>query len=157
MTRQVLALQDDPGKPSVGDVNGVGLAALAPEYEAQPRPLDAHVLRAKRGESERAIQARVLRIAYSDERPLQKPDHGGEHTLTRQARPREIALYPAANARERATEFDEAVVLRLVSDGSPPRVIAVLLPASSVAPDRLDVAGRRRTDPHVRPGRRNGQ
>ena len=62
-----------------------------------------------------------------------------------------------ADSRQRLAEGDHAAVLGLVANRSPAGMVAVLLSPFLVSAGRLDMPQRRRTDPHVSPGRRDRQ
>src|SRR5206468_8658937 len=67
----------------------------------------------------------------------------------------QVLLDPSSNRRQDLAEGEQALVLRLVADLLPLRVVAVLLAPARVAAGRLDVAARMRADPDVGPGRRD--
>ena len=152
---QVLAGLHDPRDAPVADLHAMQLAALAAELELEARAGDADVAVAHRREAERPVRARVLLVADPHERRLEQPHERREDLLARHAGEREVASHPPAQRRERAREVDQLVVLRLVADLAPARVVAVLLAPPRVTSDGLDVAAGRRADAHVRPRRRD--
>src|SRR5205807_9351804 len=62
-----------------------------------------------------------------------------------------------ADERQHLTERVHAMVLRRVADLAPAIMVPVLLATTGVAAGRLKVPVRKRTDPDVAPGRRDGQ
>ena len=62
-----------------------------------------------------------------------------------------------ADGRERAAKGEHPLVLGLVADGTPARMIPILLASFHIAPGRLDVAARIGGDPDVGPGGRDHQ
>jgi hypothetical protein len=62
-----------------------------------------------------------------------------------------------ADARKRFAECDYVFVLGALADFAKARVISVLLAPFGVPTGRLNVSVRKRTDPHIRPGRWNGE
>src|SRR5690606_26148139 len=106
---------------------------------------------------EASVVTRILLVADADERDLQQLDDGRQDLLARKARSRHVSLHLGADAGEGTGEGLHAVELRLVAHRPPARMVAILLAAALVAPGRLQMAVRIRTDPHVAVGRRNGQ
>jgi hypothetical protein len=113
--------------------------------------------RAQCGQAERVVAARVFLIPDAHQRDLQQVDDGGQHLFARQAGPLEGGVDLAPDRRQRLAEFEHAFVFDLVAQRAPARVIAVLLAVFRVAPGGLQVAVVARADPHLGPGRRNGE
>ena len=111
-------------------VDRVLLAALAAEAEAQRRAVDLDVAVAQGGQAERVVGPRVLLVADADQRRLEQAHDRRQHLLARQA-----AAAPrsrSTRARMRGSAAPKAsmrVVLGLVADVAPARVVAVLLAA----------------------------
>src|SRR5262249_6693608 len=103
------------------------------------------------------ILLRIFLVADADECRFEEAHDGRQDLLARQAGQGQVLLDPPAEARQGPGEGDHAVVLRLVADLAPARVVAVLLAAAVVAPGRLEVAVGDGADPHVGPGRRDDQ
>ena len=59
------------------------------------------------------------------------------------------------DAGQRRTEFQHAIILRLVPHFAPARVIAVLLAAARISTARLKVSMGKLADPYLGPGGRN--
>src|SRR5687767_1054706 len=94
----------------------------------------------------------VFLVADADESRLEQADHRGQNLLERQARQREVTRHAPPDPRQRASEPEHALVLRLVAHLSPALVVAILPAAPGVAPDDLEVAVWVGTDPDVGPG-----
>ena len=154
---QVLAAPDDGRQPPIPDTDLVLATGLAAEPEADPRPRHRGVPALQGRQAERAVEPRVLVVADPDEGRLQQPDDGRQHLLARHARYRQVGVAAFADTRQDAGEVDEALELRVVAAGPPALVVAILLATLGVAPGRLEVAGRVRADPDVRPGGRDSQ
>ena len=155
LSGQLLTVLNDPSDATVGDRNRVRHAALAAELEAKLGARHRDVSSAKRREPEGAVVARVLVAADADERLLQQPHDRGEHFFTRKRRLRDVLLDASPDARQHFAELDHSAELRVVANLAIPRVIAVLLATPCVPGGDLQVSAGRRTDPHVRPSRRD--
>jgi len=153
----VPTLADDAGQAGVLHLDGVRHPALPLEAEAELGSHHPHVLVAQRGEPVRLVLLHVGGVADADEGGLQQTHHRGQHLLPRQPGEREIASRALAQRHERDPEAEKALVLGLVSEGHPVRVVAVLLAPLGVAPGRLQMPLGVGTDPDVRPGGRDGQ
>src|SRR5215813_4458090 len=68
-----------------------------------------------------------------------------------------MIVHSVADLRQAFRKAQHAMKLRALPHLAKTRVIAILLTALSVAPGRLDVTVRLRTNPHLRPGRRYDQ
>ena len=152
---QLLAAPDERREAPVDQLALLGPAALAPKPEPNGRARHLRVPVAQRRDPERAIEARVLRVADAQARHLEERDDGREDLLARQAGPAKVLPDAAPDPRKQLGEADEARELAAVASGAETGVVAVLAPASCVPPDRLDVPIRARADPDVRPGRRD--
>ncbi len=156
VARQLLTAPHDGGHAPVVDVDGVELAALPAELEAQALAANTDVAAPERRQPVGAVVARVLRVPDPDERGLQEVNDGREHLLALVAGAPHVQTDPAPNAGQRAAELGEPGILCLITDFTPARMVPVLLSPASIAAHGLDVTGGRGTDPHVRPRRRNG-
>ena len=112
---------------------------------------------AHRGQPEGVVVARVLVVADADIGGVEQVHDRRDHPLAAEASARHVLVDPLADLRQRHAEGDHPVVLGLVAHRPPLRVVAVLLAAARVAASSLQVAVRRRADPHVRPRRRDRQ
>src|SRR5258708_34312196 len=130
-------------------------AVLAAEVEFDAAAPDPGMAIAQGGQPEALVLTSIFGIPDTRERDLEQADEGGEDALTRQASKREIRLDAGADARQDAGEEQHAPVLRLVAHAAPARMIAVLLAAPRIAPDRLNMAVGIRADPNIGPGRRH--
>src|SRR4029078_318562 len=122
------------GEALVGEVDVVLDAALAAKREAYAAAADVNVSVPERRQPERAVGARVLVVADANERLLEQLDDEREDLVARQARAPEILGRPPPDRRQRLREADHAVVLRVVANRAPARMIAVLLASARVAP-----------------------
>ena len=98
----------------------------------------------------------VLIIAHADQGLFQEPDHSGEHLSPRKAAQGQISIGLGESAA-RLAERHHPVVLGVVADFPPTRVIAVLLPPLRITARGLDMPPRRRADPDLGPGGRDRQ
>ena len=112
---------------------------------------------AHRGEPERAVLARIAFVPDADEGRLEQAYHRCVHLLARQPRPAQVRRDPAPDDGQCARELGEAAELILVAHAAPLRMVAVLLASARVATRGLEMAACGSADPHVRPGRRNGE
>ena len=156
-TAELVAGTNCPGQPPITDPSGVLTPALPVEAELDGRAGDLDVVGLERRQPEAAVLAAVLVVADTDERAVEQRDHERLDLAPRQARPGEIVAQRRAELRQRRAEVGEAVELRAVTDLAPPRVVPVLLAAAGVPARRLQVPSRIRADPHIGPGRRNGE
>src|SRR5262249_39393875 len=69
----------------------------------------------------------------------------------------EVVFHPLADAGERPREEQEPFVLVFVADLTPPLMVAVLLTLARVTAGGLEMSRGMRSDPHVGPGRWNGE
>src|SRR5262249_20411720 len=132
-------------------------AALAAKAEPEPRAVHPHLPLAQRGEPERFVLASVLLVADARSRRLEQPHHRREHFLARQAGAREIARNASPDGLRRGRARAPPAVFRLVAHLAPAPVVAVLLALARVAAGRLKVAVVGAANPHVAPGRRDGE
>ena len=115
------------GGTSVGDLNRVRDAAAI--IEAQPQP-----------------RAAVVSAAS-----------GVTNLLLEAAAAAEVAVDLPADGREHRGEFEEVAELCGVALAHEVGMVAVLLPSALIAAGRLDMGRFARRDPHLRPGRRDGE
>src|SRR5688572_10007176 len=130
-------------------------AALSAELESELRPGHGDVSASECREPERAIVPGVLVAAHANQRLLEQPDDRREHLLTRQRRCRDVLLHALTDARQHFAEVHQPAELRVVANRAIPRVVAILLSSARIARRDLQVAARRRADPHVRPSWRD--
>jgi hypothetical protein len=103
----------------------------------------------------RAVVAGVLVAADADQGPLEQADGRRKDELARERPAGEVPGNPPPDARQGSRETLRPGVLVVIAAGTELRVVAVLLAAAGVSTGRLEVAGRRGTDPDVGPGRWN--
>ena len=104
----------------------------------------------KRREAEALVLLGILLVADANERDFEQADDRRQHL--RGAAARAAHIRGDALPRIRAVAWPKSIivlVLRLVADGAPTRVVAVLLATALVAAGRLDVAVRIGADPDV--------
>ena len=154
---QIAARLDHAREPAVVEIDLVLHAALASEREPHAAAADLDMRVPQRRQAERLVLPRVFVVADPDERLLEQLDDRGQDLVLRQSGTPQVGVGAAAHARQRLREADQAVVLRLVADLAPPRVIAILLAAARVAAGGLKMAARVGRDPDVLPCRRNHQ
>ena len=82
---------------------------------------------------------------------------GRQHLVARQARQRHLRIDALAHRRQCLGELHQPLVLGAVAHGNEIDVIAVLLAPLGIAAGRLQMAVLAGADPHVGPGRRNGE
>ena len=157
VARQLAAAPYDACRARIVHVDRVRLARLALELEAHGRAAHLDVLRVHRGQTVRAVVARVLVVPDADQRLVEQPDDGRDHLLARQPRQRHVGEDLLAQGGHRFGEIDQTPVLRFVARLAPLLVVAVLLAPARVASGRLQVTALARTDPHVGPRGRDGQ
>ena len=80
---------------------------------------------------------RILFVAHSNERKFQQPDDRGQYFLSWQPGASEVLLDSPTNHRQSATEVNHALILSIVTDFSPTRMVAVLFSAFGISPSRL--------------------
>ena len=107
------------------------------------------------GETERFVLAGVLIVADADESSFEQLDHRRQNFFARQTGQLQILRHAPPDFRQRFGEIDNAIVFVFVANFTPTFVIEILFAAARVAPGRLNVAIRRRTNPNVGPRRRN--
>src|SRR5690606_14410488 len=132
-------------------------AALA--GEAQPQLVAGHCCVApfQRGQSVRAVGARVLARADAYQGDLEQAHQHGQDLFLRQRGARHVALDLLADARQAGRELCQLVVFAGIAQRGPVRVVAVLFAAPGVAAGGLQVPVRPRAYPDIRIGGRNGQ
>ena len=132
-------------------------AALAGEVEGNRASLHLHVAVVHGGQAVGAVFARVLLVANADEGRFKQADDGRENLFARQAGQRKVVLDALADDGKRLAELDHALVLGLVADLAPPRVVPALLASTLVASGSLQVAVGVGADPDLAPGRRDDE
>src|SRR5207248_7732627 len=157
LARELLAAFDHARHATIRDPHGDFAPALALEEKTHGRPPDVDVAAAQRGQAEGVILPRVLLVADAQIRGLQQPDDRRRHLLFRQAFAAQVACDPPADPWHGPGEAGQAVELVRVTHLPPSRVITVLLAAARVTAGGLEMASRARRDPHLLPGRRDGQ
>jgi len=156
LAREVSATPDDGCQASVPQPDLVLLAGLAAEAERDRGAVDGRVPVAQGGQPERAVEPRVLIVPDPDQGELEQPDDGCQHFLAGQIRPSEILVDLRPDRRKDPGKGDQPGELGVVSAAPIPGVVAVDLATARVPTGRLEVAVRPRADPHLRPGRRDG-
>jgi hypothetical protein len=109
----------------------------------------------KRRQAEGIVLPFVFFVADADEGGFQEPDNGGHDLVACELLVLQVTGHTAADSGQGFRESRHAIVLRFVARLSPLRMIAVLLSATSVAPDGLEMSLRYGTDPYFPPRRRN--
>src|SRR6185437_3049148 len=127
------------------------------EPEGDAGALDLDVTLAHRRQAERPVLPRVLVVADADAGLVQEADDRRYHPGLAERMAGDVAFDPPPDPRQRRGERQHSVVLGLVSQLPPARVVAVLLAPAGVAARGLEMPLRRRADPHVRPCRRDGE
>src|SRR6186713_2965810 len=108
------------------------LAALALELKLQRAALHLDMAILHGAEANRSVGVGVFLVPDADQRCFQEPHHRGENLFPSQAWSVQIAGNAAANLRQRLAEGDHALVFRVVTDGTPIRVIPILFPSPRV-------------------------
>ena len=157
LARQLLAGPDDARDAAITDLQPPRLAGLALELEPQCDSLDSDVAAEQRRQAIAAVLPRIVVVADADERRVEKVDHRRQNLVARQSGAAPIGFDLAAKRRQAFRKRQDEFVLGSVAQAAEVRMVAVLLAPGRVAPSRLQVAGRVRAYPDVRPGRRDGQ
>src|SRR5205823_6003193 len=110
------------------------LPALSAEPKEDPRANDLDVPRAKRGQPERSVLARVLAVANTHERLIQDAHGRREHSFAWDAWSRQISVDAFADPWERFREVNQSAVLRLVAHLSPSLVMSLLTTSALSSP-----------------------
>src|SRR4029434_4011559 len=132
-------------------------AGLATKPESDRAGANVGMAILQGGQSIRLVVACIFVIPDANERRFEQTDDCGEHFLARQAAAAQIACDAPADFWQGTAESDHSIVLGLVAEISPIRMIAVLLTAADIAPGGLEVAIGIGTNPDIFPGRRNRQ
>ncbi len=134
------------------------LAGFALEGEAQRRAVDLDVPVAQRGQAEALVVAGIGCVADADHGVVEQPDDRGDRPARAAARgvagPRPPRARSRGSASAKATRLEYFTSSRQADQRW---MIAILLAAALVAAGSLDVAVRLWRNPHVGPGRRDGQ
>jgi len=120
-------------------------ATLASKLKSQLIPAYTHVSVTQRGEAERAVGARVLLVANSNQRKFQQSEL--QSATTRACGNPDLRRSWATrrrNARQTPPELQHSIKLRRVAVGTPTGVIAILLASASVTSSGLQMAARLR-------------
>ena len=131
--------------------------ALATIVKLQRCPRNLHVSVSQRRQAKRAVGAGIFEIANANEGGLKEPYYGGQHLCAGQARERHVLLQASTELWEDFAKGNHPVILGRIAHGAPARMIPVLLASPGVASSGLQVSIWARTDPHVRPCRRDSQ
>src|SRR5258708_29958903 len=123
LTRKLLASLDHPRNTPVRDSQLELTPTLAPEKEAHTRTADGHVPVAQRGETERAVVARVLLVADPRIGHLEQSHDGRDHLFAGQARLPHVTRDAAPDSWQGAPEAHHPGKLLAVADRAPPRVV----------------------------------
>jgi hypothetical protein len=129
--------------------------AVSAEVEGEPGSADARVSIEQSRQAIRAVARRILVVAHANAGALHERDDRSQNLVFAQSASREIARDPRPQARQRVAECDDLGVLRVVADGAPGGVIAVLFSAPRVRACGLDVTIRRAANPNVLPSWRD--
>src|ERR1700719_593802 len=89
--------------------------------------------------------------------PGTQPNHSGQNLVARQATTAQIRLDAVPDQRQCLAETEHMLEFGFVTHLTPARMVAVLLAPAGIAPDRLEMAIRVGADPHLCPGRRDGE
>jgi hypothetical protein len=111
----------------------------------------------ERRQAKRFVGPRILRIPNANECLAEEFDDSGQHLVFAEGQLAQIGGDLTPQLGECASEGNHPVVLRLVSDLAPARMIAVLFATPCIAPRRLQVRVGIRRDPYGFPCRRNRQ
>src|SRR5262249_43889696 len=111
----------------------------------------------QRGETVAVVVPGVVIVANANKRRVQQMHNGGYDLFARQAAQRHMLPHLGPNARERIGEGDQMLVLGAFAQFAETRMIPILLSSPGVSTCGLDVTVRRRADPNVGPGWRNGE
>src|SRR5688572_26664806 len=130
---QLLTCLEDARQAPIAQVDVMFLAALALEVKVDLRALDLDVITVQRGQSVRAIFARVFIVADANQRGLEQPHDRRQDFLARQSRSAQISLDAGAQPGQRFAERQQTLELRLVAQLAPALVIAILLAPALVA------------------------
>ena len=112
---------------------------------------------ADRGEAVGVVLLGVRLAADAEEAQLEQAHRTRQYALARHAVEADVVGDLLAELGKTAGEAQDPVVLLAVPRRSPLVVVAVLAATLGVHPGGLDVPVRVRADPHVLPGRRDGQ
>jgi hypothetical protein len=135
------------------ETHRVGYPTFATKVKLQSCPRNLHVPVPERRQAKRTIRARILKIANTNERSLQEPHHGGQHSFAGEAGERDILFKTRTEMWQDFAEGNHPVVLGSIAHGAPAWMIPVLLPSSGVTSSGLHVPVWSRTDPDVSPCR----
>jgi len=97
----------------------------------------------------------ILGIADPDQCLLQKTDDCGQDFLVGQSVSFHVSGDALSKPRHRGRELDDMLILVLVAELPPLRMVAISLATPRIEPCCLDVAVRRWADPHGLVGRRD--
>ena len=130
---------------------------LPTKLKTRSPPWRAHVPALEGGEAERAVGVGVGVAA--DPEVAQVEQAGGGRRGARERHPLTLQVldHPLAGPGQAGTGHLDPVELHLVALGAPVGVVEVLAAAGVVGAERLDVAVGVGADPHVAPGRRDGE
>jgi hypothetical protein len=157
LSRNLTAPADDASEAGRRQLHTERFPRLAAETKLEATSVHAGVPVEQRGQTVRAVRARILIVPDAQKRRVEKVDDGGDHFAPRQAGPSKVHLHMAPHRGKRAAEIDHLVEFRRLPELTPLRMVAILLPAACVSASGLDVACRLRADPDAGPCRGNGQ
>jgi hypothetical protein len=115
------------------------------------------VIIAQGGQAKAVVLFGVFRIADARQRALHQPNHSGQNVVARQAATAQIRIYPLPDQRQCPAETEHVLELGFVTHLPPVRMVAVLLTPAGISSDGLEMAARVGADPHLCPGRRDGE
>ncbi len=103
------------------------------------------------------IGLRILLVADTHQRRFQQACNRRQHFLARHPVTREIPLHLRPDPRQYPAEQQHLPVFAFIADLTPTRMVAILLAAARIPPDRLQVPVRIGTNPHIFVSRRDGE
>src|SRR5690606_33844833 len=157
LARKVLTSFDDACEPCVGERHRMSHTALAAELQLELVAAYPRVPVVQGRQSVRSVGSRVVAVADAGQRTLQQLHDRGDDVCPGQCRRPQVDFDATPELRKRASERHQTVVLGLVPDLAPARVIPILLASARVASGGLQVCVWRGGDPYVRPRRGDGQ
>jgi hypothetical protein len=110
-----------------------------------------------RGQSVGMIGPGIFLISDSDRSGLHQANDGSQYLSLWKSGLGHIPVHVVSDCRQGRSEGQHTLILRLVANFSPMRVISTLLAATSVTAGRLKVTVRAGADPHFLPCRRDHQ
>lgn len=134
---QVLTCANNPSDAPVFDFHDVFPAALAAKLEFDLCAPDFGMAVLHRGQAVGFVVACVFLVAHADEADFEQTPHRGQNFFAAKTLAREVAFDSFPNPGQRAGKIHQPIILGLIANLPPARMVEMLFTPSFIATSRL--------------------